>query len=220
MINKHFTHLLFDLDGTLSDNSDGIIGGIIYSLKSFGFEIPDRHELVKFIGPPLSETFRVLCGFDENGVAEAVNRYRTYYRKTGIFENRMYDGVPEMLKELKNSGYHLYVATSKPEEFARKICAHFGIDKYFDFIGGATFDGVRGKKSDVIKYVIDECKIPREGVLMIGDRFHDIEGAHACGIPALGVLYGFGTLDEMISCGADYLAETPSDVVSVLLKQR
>ena len=209
--------ILFDLDGVLSDNSSGIIGGVIHSLKVLSREVPPKDELFRFIGPPLKDAFSDFCGLSKEDAERAVASYREYYKERGIFENVMYDGVTEMLDALKRSGKKLYLATSKPEEFARRICAHFGIDEYFEFIGGATFDGTRGRKADVIRYVMNEHNIQSKDAVMIGDRHHDVSGATECSLPCIGVLYGFGSKAELSEAGAALIVNTVEDITKVIL---
>ena len=214
---KNKTAILFDLDGTLSDNSKGILEGVRRSLQYAGVPIPPDGEMWRFIGPPLDRAFIEICGMSESEADAAVLYYREYYRSVGIFENVMYDGVPEMLKTLRESGRHLFVATSKPEEFSRRILEHFGIDRYFTFIGGATFDESRERKPDVIRYVMDTCGLECADTAMVGDRMYDIEGAAECGITPVGVLYGFGSRDELERAGAAAIAETVADIPKLFI---
>lgn len=146
--------VLFDLDGTITDSGSGIINSVKYALKKAGRKIPPEDELRKFIGPPLQEQFMKCCGIEEKEAAEMVALYREYYQEEGIFDNRIYDGVMEMLKTLKEAGLKIVMATSKPEKFAKMIAEHFGFAKYFDLIGGACMDGARTKKQEVIQYVL------------------------------------------------------------------
>ena len=149
--------VLFDLDGTITDSGSGIINSVKYALKKAGRKIPPEDELRKFIGPPLQEQFMKCCGIEEKEAAEMVALYREYYQEEGIFDNRVYDGVMEMLKTLKEAGLKIVMATSKPEKFAKMIAEHFGFAKYFDLIGGACMDGARTKKQEVIQYVLEQC---------------------------------------------------------------
>lgn len=213
---KQKKHVLFDLDGVISDNSVGIINGVIHAMKFFSLPIPLREELLCFIGPPLKDAFSEYCRLSDADAERAVSVYREYYRERGMLENVMYDGVPDLLASLYNNERKLYVATSKPEEFARKICAHFGININFEYIGGATFDGKRGKKSDVIRYVINKFNIQSDDALMIGDRHHDVSGAKECGIECIGVLYGFGSRAELESTGAVAIAESVGELQNIL----
>ena len=210
--------VLFDLDGTITDSGSGIINSVKYALKKAGRKIPPEDELRKFIGPPLQEQFMTCCGIEEKEAAEMVALYREYYQEEGIFDNRVYDGVMEMLKTLKEAGLKIVMATSKPEKFAKMIAEHFGFAKYFDLIGGACMDGARTKKQEVIQYVLEQCKEKdREKIRMVGDRCYDIEGANREGIRAIGVLYGYGSKEELEEAGADGLAETPEEVVRMIL---
>ena len=201
--------VLFDLDGTITDSGSGIINSVKYALKKAGRKIPPEDELRKFIGPPLQEQFMKCCGIEEKEAAEMVVLYREYYQEEGIFDNRVYDGVMEMLKTLKEAGLTIVMATSKPEKFAKMIAEHFGFAKYFDLIGGACMDGARTKKQEVIQYVLEQCKEK--------DRCYDMEGANREGIRAIGVLYGYGSKEELEEAGADGLAETPEEVVRMIL---
>ena len=210
--------VLFDLDGTITDSGSGIINSVKYALKKAGRKIPPEDELRKFIGPPLQEQFMKCCGIEEKEAAEMVALYREYYQEEGIFDNRVYDGVMEMLKTLKEAGLKIVMATSKPEKFAKMIAEHFGFAKYFDLIGGACMDGARTKKHEEIQYVLQKSKEKdREKIRMVGDRCYDMEGANREGIRAIGVLYGYGSKEELEEAGADGLAETPEEVVRMIL---
>ena len=210
--------VLFDLDGTITDSGSGIINSVKYALKKAGRKIPPEDELRKFIGPPLQEQFMKCCGIEEKEAEEMVALYREYYLDDGFFDNRVYDGVMEMLKTLKEAGLKIVMATSKPEKFAKMIAEHFGFAKYFDLIGGACMDGARTKKQEVIQYVLEQCKEKdREKIRMVGDRCYDIEGANREGIRAIGVLYGYGSKEELEEAGADGLAETPEEVGRMIL---
>ena len=210
--------VLFDLDGTITDSGSGIINSVKYALKKAGRKIPPEDELRKFIGPPLQEQFMKCCGIEEKEAAEMVALYREYYQEEGIFDNRVYDGVMEMLKTLKEAGLKIVMATSKPEKFAKMIAEHFVFAKYFDLIGGVFMDGEKKKKQEVIQYVLEQCKEKdREKIRMVGDRCYDIEGANREGIRAIGVLYGYGSKEELEEAGADGLAETPEEVVRMIL---
>lgn len=210
---KEYHTYFFDLDGTITDSSAGITNSVMYALKKFGIEEGDRTKLYKFIGPPLIVSFRDYYGFSEEDVLRAIQYYREYYQDKGIFENRVYDGFEEMLKELKSAGKRLAVATSKPEPYARRIIEHFGLSPYFDYVAGMELDGGRGTKAEVIQYALKALGIEdKSGVLMVGDREHDVIGAKEAGIDCLGVLYGFGSREELERAGADYIAETVGEI--------
>ncbi len=210
---KVYGTYFFDLDGTITDSSLGITNSVMYALKRFGIEEGDRRKLYKFIGPPLTGSFREYYGFSEEKAAEAVRYYREYYQDRGIYENRVYDGFEEMLKALKAAGKNLVVATSKPEPYAREIIDYFKLSGYFDYVAGMELDGGRGTKAEVIRYALSACGIEdKSGVLMVGDREHDVFGAKDAGVDCLGVLYGFGSREELERAGADYIAETVEEI--------
>lgn len=211
---RSYDTFFFDLDGTLTDSSLGITNSVIYALKKYGIEETDRTKLYPFIGPPLTVSFERYYGFSKEQSIEAVGYYREYYREKGLFENRVYDGLAPVLEELKRRGRTLVVATSKPEPFARKIIEHFGLNSYFDYVAGMEMDGGRGTKEAVIRYALDACRITdKSKVLMIGDREHDVIGAKAAGIDCLGILYGFGSREELLEAGADYIEETAEGIL-------
>ena len=209
-----YDYLLFDLDGTLTDPGEGITNSVIYALKKWGIEVADKRELYVFIGPPLSASFKQYFGFPDADALKCVDYYREYFRDRGIFENKVYDGIPALLQELKIAGKKLILATSKPEKFAKQILDHFDLSKYFDFVAGASMDESRNKKADVIRYALDSLHITDTSrVLMIGDREQDVTGAKKCGLDSLGVLYGYGDLAEHTSAGATYIAENVADIL-------
>lgn len=213
-----FHTILFDLDGTVTDSRPGIVNSVKYALKKAGMEGADEEKLRSFIGPPLHKQFQSFCGITAEQAKEMVSLYREYYTETGIFENRVYDGVIPMLHELKESGCRILLATSKPEKFARIIADHFGFTQYFDFIGGANLDGSRTDKQEVIEYVLSECGVEdRSDVLMVGDRRYDIEGARSTGVHSMGVLYGYGSREEIESAEPDFIAETPDEIGRIIL---
>ncbi len=210
-----FTHIFFDLDGTLTDPAQGITNSFIHALKFYGLPIPSYEELCKLIGPPLPHSFESTFGFDHDKAMEAVAKYREYFASRGLFENKVYEGIPELLQTLKNHGLHLAVATSKPEEYSVKILEHFKLSQYFDYICGSLMDESRSKKSEVIAYALECCGLgegDKDKVLMVGDRFHDIEGARANKIKSCGVLFGYGSRQELEKSGADLIASTVEDL--------
>ena len=211
-----YTTLLFDLDGTLTDSTEGIIRCLDHALEQMGFDIPEDKN--KFLGPPLYSSFAEFCGMNEEQVREAVRIFRERYSTVGLFENRVYEGIPEMLERLKNGGKRLMVATSKPDVYAVRIFERFGLAQFFEFVGGTDINGTRNNKDDVIEYVFDKCNITdRSKVLMIGDRRHDVLGAHKTGIKCMGILWGFGSAEELTEAGADYIAATPQEAADMLL---
>ena len=212
-----FDTILFDLDGTLTDPGEGITNSVAYALKKYGIEVADRRELYKFIGPPLKDSFMKYYGFSETQAEQAIAYYREYFRDTGIFENKVYGGVEHMLRQLHADGKKIVLATSKPEEFAIRILEHFELKKYFSVVAGASMDSSRSKKGDVIAYAISLCDdFDKEKTVMIGDREHDIIGAKENNLKSIGVLYGYGDETEIKTAGADYIANTPDDILKLL----
>lgn len=208
--------ILFDLDGTLTDPALGITNAVSYALKHYGID-EEYQNLLRFIGPPLVDSFMEYYGFDQKKAQEAVVYYREYFSDKGLFENVVYDGMEDFLAALKNEGYLLAVATSKPEEFAKKILDHFHLSHYFTKICGATMDSSRSKKGDVIAYALDQLKITDPNTaIMVGDRQHDIIGAHQNQLKAIGVLYGYGDEAEMKEYQADYIAKDLKELMTIL----
>lgn len=200
--------ILFDLDGTLTDSMPGITKSVQYALKELGVIENDLEHLRVFIGPPLFHAFRTYYGFSEEKAHLAVSKYREYYRVHGIFDNRVYDGIEDLLGSLAGKK-HIMLATSKPAPFARQILDHFGLTQYFEFIGGSEFDGTRQEKEDVIRYVLEENHLTDPStVLMVGDRKNDLLGAQANHIDSVGVLYGYGDRKELTQHHATYIVET------------
>lgn len=211
-----YKYYLFDLDGTLTDPGIGITNSVMYALEKFNIHVSDRKELYPFIGPPLVDSFRKYYNFSEKQALRAVEYYREYFRAGGIFENTVYEGIPEMLEELNNRNATVALATSKPYEFSVQILDHFDLHKYFDCIGAATMDGSISWKADVIRHLLDKLGvIDKSSVLMIGDRDQDVEGAKANGLHCAGVLWGYGSKDELTNAGADYTAVLPSDILNL-----
>ena len=208
---------LFDLDGTLTDPGEGITNSVAYALNKFGIEVIDKTTLYNFIGPPLVDSFMKYYGFNKEDALLAVDYYREYFGVTGIFENQVFDGIPELLKGIKKSGRKISLATSKPEQYAVRILEHFDLLKYFDFVGAATMDETRSKKADVIKYTLDSLGVvDKSNVVMVGDRHHDIKGAVQNGLDSIGVLFGYGNQEELEIAGATYIAETVNDILKFI----
>ena len=217
---KQYETILFDLDGTLTDSAECIINSVRYALRKFGLEEPERETLYRFIGPPLHESMEKYCGFSEEQAKLAVAYYREYYQKQGIFENQVYEGVEDVLNQLKQAGKTLLVATAKPEIYADQILAHFGLSDYFSHIAGANLDGSRTKKEEVILYALGKAHAAdRSKVIMVGDREHDVFGAKKAGIACIGVLYGYGSREELKRAGAEYLAELPEDIAGLVVSK-
>jgi phosphoglycolate phosphatase len=211
-----FTTLLFDLDGTLTDSQEGLVKCMKYAMEKLGYEMPDDAQ--KFLGPPLYQSFAEFLGMNEEQVNEAVKIFRERYSTIGLFENRVYDGIPEMLQRLKDGGMRLMVATSKPRDYAVRILEKFGLLPFFEVVGGAELDGTRNYKHEVIEYVLEKASITdRSSVLMIGDRKQDVLGAHKTGLKCMGILWGYGSYEELHDAGADFIAKTLKEAADMLL---
>ncbi len=212
-----YKYVLFDLDGTLTDPGEGITNSVMYALRHFGIEETDREKLFSFIGPPLVDSFMEKYGFSEEDAREATSEFRVYFRERGIFENVPYKGMKECLDELKERGHILAVATSKPEVFARRILERFGFLPCFDYVFGASMDETLTRKDEVIAYALEEMGVTdRSACVMVGDRSHDILGAKKNGLDAIGVLFGYGSREELEEAGARYIAETVEDIPRIL----
>lgn len=190
--------IFFDLDGTLTDPREGIVNSIQYAADYYGIKT-HRRDLLKYIGPPLKDTFKELLGerYTDRLGDRAVAKYRERYANGGIFENKIYPNVRETLSRLKEKGLVLCTASSKPQVYVKQILEHFDIDKFFDYVGGATLDGKISRKEDVINSVIKDNDFSTDEILMVGDRKYDLTGAEKMGIDAVGVLYGFGSYEEL-----------------------
>lgn len=214
---KDYRNLLLDLDGTITDPMEGITRSVEYALNHLGIAVNDRRELCSFIGPPLKDSFREFYNLDEEQAEEAVCKYRERYSEIGIYENELYKGMEDFLCETRQCGKKLFVATSKPTEFAGRILDYFHLSPYFIFIGGSGLDGSRSTKAEVIRYVLDENHITDlSSVIMIGDRKHDIIGARTVGIDSIGVLYGYGSYEELSETGAGKIVKDIPELKEVL----
>ena len=203
--------VLFDLDGTLTDSGEGIINCAALALAHFGLPVPSREELRVFVGPPLYESFQRF-GVPADRVDEAIRVYRSRYIPTGMFENTPYPGIRDLLDTLKKEGCTLYVATSKPEEMSVAILERFGLAPYFDRICGASTDTSRSTKDAVIAYLLEQSGA-KEDMVMVGDTKYDVLGAKAHGIPAIGVSWGYGSVEEMREAGAVGIADSMEELL-------
>lgn len=215
---KKYDVILFDLDGTLTDPGEGITNSVAHALKKYGITVDDRKELYKFIGPPLHESFEKYYGFSKEEALKSVEYYREYYKEKGIYENMLYDGIENLLIKLSGNSKKIILATSKPEVFAKEILSHFAVDKYFYYTAGANLDGSRTNKAEVIEYALKEGGVTdKSAVVMIGDREHDIIGANKNGLDSIGVLFGYGSREELENAGATYIAETVEEIVKFII---
>ena len=206
--------ILFDLDGTLTESGEGITKCVQYALEKMGIEETDLDKLRCFIGPPLKEQFMKYAGFDSDQAELAVSYYRERYVEKGIFENHLYEKIPDLLELLKINDKIMGVASSKPEQYVKQILEHFTIHQYFQAVVGSEMDGRRSQKEEVIEEALIRLSMDKERdkVLMVGDREHDVQGAKNCGLQCIGVAYGYGTREELEQAGAVYIADTVEDL--------
>ncbi len=217
--NKNY--ILFDLDGTLTDPKVGICTCVQYALKAFDIEESDLDKLEPFIGPPLKDSFMQYYGFSEEDAETAIEKYRERFSETGKFENKVYEGIPALLEDLKDYGYHLAVASSKPECFVKDILRHFNLMQYFEVIVGSELDGERVDKAEVIVEALNRLfhygKIRKDQIVMVGDRKFDVEGAKEIGVTSVAVSYGYGPMEELQAAEPDYIAESVSELHSLFM---
>ncbi len=209
-----YSNVLFDLDGTLTDPKTGITKSVQYALNKAGINEPDLDKLIPFIGPPLHQSFMDFYGFSDAQAWDAVNAYREYFPVTGIYENLRYDGIPELLTALRAQGRQLFVATSKPKVFADIVIRHFELEPYFTAVYGSELDGTRTDKGELIRYLLAEEQLDKSTTIMIGDRKHDIIGAHKNQLPAIAVGYGYGSTQELQDASPEYIFNTVGDLLA------
>ncbi|EOO16701.1 MULTISPECIES: HAD family hydrolase [Bacillus cereus group] len=203
-----YTTFLFDLDGTVTDPKKGIVNSVLYVLEKVGIEELHVSELDSFIGPPIQQSFVERYNMNEGEVERAVFYFREYLKQRGLLENSVYEGIPNLLKQLKDTGNRLFIATSKPTIFARQVIEHFQLTNYFEDIIGSNLNGTRIKKEEIIAHILQQNEgLNKEEVVMIGDRKHDIIGANHNGIASIGVLYGYGSENELIEVSATHIAK-------------
>ena len=224
MLEKRY--ILFDLDGTLTDSYEGIINAFKYALHRMGIE-PKPETFRKYVGPPVMWSFQTYYGLDDAQAEAGLTLFRDYYSAQGIFENRVYSGIEEMLQVLNAHGKKLMVATAKPEHMALRVLEHFGLRDYFCFVAGITHDkspafddpAIRATKEEVIRHVLRTNGIlDPENAVMVGDRSGDIRAGRQFGMQTIGVSYGYGTEEELLSAGADHIAETPGKVAEIIVQ--
>ena len=215
---RNFDFAFFDFDGTIANTQPGIFNCLRYAFDKIGMEQPPESQLIKMIGPPLSEGFEDVFGFRGKEVDLMIEKYRERYRAGGMFECEPYENIENTFVKLKENGVRLSVASSKPLPFAKKILDKFGFSKYFDFFSCPPMDAAHMTKTDLVSQAVELNGITdKSRAVMIGDRFYDIVGAKESGVPVIAVLYGFGDEKEFRKYGADYIAKTPEDITKIIL---
>ena len=211
---KDYDFYLFDFDGTLCDTTEGIFNSIIYSLDCYGIKETDLKKLEFFVGPPLFESYKTIYNVSDEDALWLIEKYRERYKIKAAEESLIYDGVADMLKQLKSRGKKIAVASSKPKKFVDEISQYHDIFKYYDFVSAEDFKNNHSSKEELINACLDYFGNPdKSRVLMVGDRFYDINGATAVGIDSAGAVYGFGTEEELKKAGATYILRKPSDLL-------
>lgn len=215
-----YKYILFDLDGTVSESAEGIRTSLEYAINTLGKPLPNLDDYTLYIGPPLIDTFKNLCKFSDEESELGSVLYREFYNSKGKYINKLYDGIAEVLAELKNNGVKLAVCSSKYEAFAAEIIDYLGVSDYFDAICGSNLDGSRKDKKDLIPYAVKalggDIETDRKNTVLLGDTWFDAKGARLCDIDFIGVKYGYGSISDMQSEGAEIFAETPADILNLL----
>ncbi len=218
---KKYTHLLFDLDGTLTDSEEGIISALTYALGKAGINEQNTDKLRSFIGSSLQKTLQEVYGITKERAEQIATYYRSYYTEKGVFENKLYPGIPELLADLKRAGKQLIVATSKRTPGAHQVLDIFKLNQYFDLVVGGSPDGTISEKKDVIHHVFSNTGNDiKDNAVMIGDRKYDILGAHENGIDSIAVMYGYATKEEIDESEPTYRVDTVNELRVLLLSYR
>lgn len=209
--------ILFDLDGTLTDPVEGITGSVRHALTQLCHPVPPQEVLNRFIGPPLNQIFEEVCGFGKEKTEEAIGHFRLHFAKHGIYQNVPYKGMAQLLAKLKTQGRHLHIATTKPLPLAQQVLDMFNMAQYFDILAGSSLEHAGRPKSEVVEEVLQRGKIDPRKAVMVGDRVYDVVGAHNNALPCVGVLFGYGGMDELKNAKADYIASTVKELEEILL---
>lgn len=210
--------ILFDLDGTLADNSEGIVNGVLYALEKLGIHEQNPQSIHRFIGPPILDSFMQFYDLPEDKANQGVQLYREIFAQVGVHQATLYDGITPMLERLKQAGYLLATASSKPEKFVRQILTDHNIVQYFDAVIGADLEGKRQTKQSVCLEALRRTQTDAADAVLVGDRMFDAEGAAACGMDCIAALYGFGTREEFEPYPIAFYAQTTQDVADFLIK--
>ena len=217
-----YQYLLFDLDGTITDPKVGITTCVQYALEHFGIHEPDNDKLEPFIGPPLQDSFEQFYHMDAETAKQAVAKYRERFQTVGLYENEIYDGMADLLKTLKEGGCRLAVASSKPTVFVKKILEHFDVVQYFDVVVGSELDGSRAKKEEVVQEALRQLdpkgQVSSGQIVMIGDRYFDVQGAKAHHLDSIGVAYGYAAEGELQQAGATFVVDTVQQLKELLTR--
>jgi phosphoglycolate phosphatase len=213
-VGRQFRHVFFDLDGTLIDPRVGIVGCLQYALEAIGAPVPAAASLERFIGPPLADTFgRLLGAADRERIDRAITAYRVRFGATGLYENRVYEGIRDMLGALRSAGRSSWVVTAKPTVYSARIVEYHGLRAYVRKVHGSELNGARSDKGVLIGHVLETEQLSPREVVMVGDRAHDVLGARANGVASIAVRWGYGSLDELTTARPDLIVGSPAEVV-------
>ena len=217
---RSYDYVIFDFDGTVTDTGEGILKSLQYSFEQMGHEVPDLSDLKKFIGPPIHYSYVNFYGIDESEVEQYIKKYRERYKKTGIYECFVYDGMLETLKTLRENGVKLGIASSKPIKLVYDVMEYLRLTEYFDAVVGTQFDDSNhpGKTDLVLQSMEKLGDKDKKRTLMVGDRFFDIDGAAGAGVDSVGVTYGYGSREEFMEHNATYIVDSPKDILNIVLK--
>lgn len=212
----NYDAVFFDFDGTVADTGEGIFASVSYAVKEMGFEPLGNEQLRTFIGPPVFDSFKRMLGVNDEQALIAVQKYREYYSKTGIFKLRIYDGMRELMEEMKKSGIKLAIASSKPENFINTILDYLDFNSLIDFVAAPESDKAPESKVALVEKAIKHFSSDKSRTLMIGDRYFDIDGARGAGVESIGVTFGYGSRDELADAGANYLADNADEIRKII----
>lgn len=208
--------VLFDLDGTVLDSQTGVFRSIEYAMNKLHLTMPPQSDLIAFLGPPIHQGFTTVCHVPPHLVEDAVTYYREYYNDVGKFEASIYAGIADTLQRIRQDGKRCYITTSKPQVFAKQILSHFGITDLFDEIYGCELDGTRSEKADVLAYCLEQQGLKSGEVILVGDRLYDVNGAQKLSMECVGILYGYGTREELEAAGATYICDNTDELYTLL----
>ncbi|MCL2354465.1 MAG: HAD-IA family hydrolase [Oscillospiraceae bacterium] len=212
-----YKNILFDLDGVITDSGEGIMKSVKHALDYFSIEIKDEVELRRFVGPPLKDSFAKFYNFSEEETKLAIEKFREYFTVKGMYENKVYEGIDELLEELTKTGKKVFVVTSKPEKFSIQILEYFDLAKYFTGISASTMDLSKSKKAELIKDALENYKLKLEETVMIGDRAEDIIGANENNADSIGVLYGYGDYEELYKVQSTHIVKDVIELRELLI---
>ncbi len=213
-----YNYVIFDFDGTVADTGEGILKSLQYSFEQMGREVPDLSDLKKFIGPPIHYSYVTFYGVAEEDVDRYITKYRERYRKIGIFECHIYDGMRETLEKLRTAGVKIGIASSKPVKLIHDVMNYLNLEEYFDAVVGVQFDDTKHPgKTDLVLQSMEKLGADKKSTLMVGDRYFDIDGAAGAGVDSVGVVYGYGSREEFMEHNATYIVDKPQEILDIVL---